>query len=417
MSVSEATTADALPPVNPAARALSPAVVVVALALLLGLQPITTDLYLPALPLIRSALGAAMTQVQMTMALLLLAFGAGQLLMGPLSDRFGRRPVLLGGLALHALGGATAALAPDIQALLLARAVQGVGMAASVVCARAMVRDLYEPHQGAQAMSRALSGLGVIAFASPTVGGLLAAWGGWRAPMAGMAVCSGLLVAFVAWRLPETARRLDPQALRPGLLWQRLVQILSHPGFRAWALLVAGTYGGLVVLLAGTSFVYIGSLGMSTAQYGLALASSSLAYIGGTVHCRRLLPRHGLAGTAGRGALFTLAGGLSMLTLGLSDSHWIPAVLLAQWLYSWGHGFHQPCGQVGAVAPFPRAAGTASALAGFILALVAFGIGLWMGRALDGSLRMLGWGMAIPAMTTAAIAWTLVRRHGDPAHA
>ncbi|MBQ0930653.1 Bcr/CflA family efflux MFS transporter [Ideonella alba] len=403
-------------PLNAAARALPPQVVVLALALLLGMQPITTDLYLPALPLLKAGLDAPMERVQMTMAALLLAFGAGQLVMGPLSDRFGRRPVLLGGLALHAAGAAGAALAGDIVVFIALRAVQGVGLAASVVCARAMVRDLFEPHQGATVMSQGLSGLGVIAFASPTVGGLLAAWGGWRSSMTALSLCSAAILVFVMLKLPETAPRRDPQATAPGPLLRRLAEIAAHPGFRAWALLVASTYAGLYVLLAGTSFVYIGTLGMSTAQYGVTLATCSLAYIAGTFHCRRLLPRRGLAGAAWVGGFFTLAGGLSMLALGLADVRSVPLVIGAQWLYSWGHGFHQPCGQVGAVAPFPRAAGTASALAGFILALVAFGMGLWLGRALDGSLAMLGWGVAVPAAVTALIAWTLVRRHGEPGH-
>jgi len=403
-------------PLNAAARALPPQVVVLALALLLGLQPITTDLYLPALPLLKAGLDAPMERVQMTMAALLLAFGAGQLVMGPLSDRYGRRPVLLGGLALHAAGAAGAALAGDIVVFIAMRAVQGVGLAASVVCARAMVRDLFEPHQGATVMSKGLSGLGVIAFASPTLGGLLAAWGGWRSSMAALALCSTAILVFVVLKLPETAPRRDPQATAPGPLLRRLVEIALHPGFRAWALLVASTYAGLYVLLAGTSFVYIGTLGMSPAQYGLTLATCSVSYIGGTFHCRRLLPTRGLAGAAWVGGFFTLAGGLSLLALGLADLRSVPLVIGAQWLYSWGHGFHQPCGQVGAVAPFPRAAGTASALAGFILAVVAFGMGLWLGRALDGSLAMLGWGVAVPAAVTATIAWTLVRRHGSSGH-
>lgn len=400
---------------NAAARALPPQVVVLALALLLGLQPITTDLYLPALPLLKAGLDAPMERVQMTMAALLLAFGAGQLVMGPLSDRFGRRPVLLGGLALHAAGAAGAALAGDIVVFIAMRAVQGVGLAASVVCARAMVRDLFEPHQGATVMSQGLSGLGVIAFASPTVGGLLAAWGGWRSSMTALSLCSAAIGVFVLLKLPETSARRDPQATAPGPLLRRLAEIAAHPGFRAWALLVASTYAGLFVLLAGTSFVYIGTLGMSTAQYGVTLATCSLAYITGTFHCRRLLPTHGLTGAARVGGFFTLAGGLAMLALGLGDVRSVPLVIGAQWLYSWGHGFHQPCGQVGAVAPFPRAAGTASALAGFILAVVAFGMGLWLGRTLDGSLAMLGWGVAVPAVVTATIAWTLVRWHGEPA--
>ncbi|MFD2452130.1 MFS transporter [Ideonella paludis] len=144
--------------------ALSAQQVALALALLLGLQPITTDLYLPALPLLARDLAAPMASVQLTMSALLLSFGMAQLVMGPLSDRFGRRPVLLGGLFLYSVASLGCALAPSIHTLIGLRALQGAGLAAAVVCARAMVRDLYEPHQGAQVMSKGLSGLGLIAF-------------------------------------------------------------------------------------------------------------------------------------------------------------------------------------------------------------------------------------------------------------
>jgi DHA1 family bicyclomycin/chloramphenicol resistance-like MFS transporter len=188
---------------------------------------------------------------------------------------------------------------------------------------------------------------------------------------------------------------------------------MRHPAFRAWAALVSATYGGLFLLLAGSSFVYIGVLGLSPWGYGLAMASASLSYMAATFYCRRLLARHGLAGAVRRGALFTLAGGLGMAGLALADQRELAGVLLAHWLYNFGHGIHQPCGQAGAVGPFPRMAGVASALAGFLLALVAFAVGLWLGRALDGSLRPLGLGLAFFALATAGIAWTLVQRHGE----
>ena len=385
----------------------------VVMALLLGLQPVTTDLYLPALPLLARELAAPMSAAQLTMSLVLLAFGFGQLLLGPLSDRFGRRPVLLGGLALHALASTGAAMSSTIGMLIAFRALQGMGLAASVVCARAMVRDLYEPQEGAHVMAWALSGLGVIALVSPILGGALTGWLGWRAPLSAAAMIGGLSAIIVASRVPETARRRDPRALAPGPLARNCLAVLRHPGFRAWASLVSATYGGLFMLLAGSSFVYIGVLGLSPWGYGLAMASASLSYLLGTFHCRRLLARRGLAGAVRQGALFTLAGGLGMAALGLTDHHEIAGVLVAHWLYSFGHGIHQPCGQAGAVGAFPQSAGVASALAGFLLALAAFGAGLWLGVALDGTLRPLGLGLGFWAIVTATIAWTLVQRHGE----
>jgi DHA1 family bicyclomycin/chloramphenicol resistance-like MFS transporter len=308
--------------------AMSPVVVVLALALLLGLQPITTDLYLPALPLLARDLHAPMAGVQLTMSVLLLAFGFGQLTMGPVSDRFGRRPVLLGGLGLYTLASVAATVAPDITVLIAMRAVQGVGMAASVVCARAMVRDLYEPHQGAHVMSRGLSGLGLIAILAPTVGGLIAAWLGWRGALGLVSVLGAGMGLFIALKVPETARALNPQALALRPLLANFSAVMANASFRAWALLVTFTYAGLFVLLAGSSFVYTGPLGLPAWGYGLAMASASMAYLIGTFLCRRWLPRLGLPGTVRIGGAFTLAGGSLMLLLGLADvRHPAPGLL------------------------------------------------------------------------------------------
>jgi MFS transporter, DHA1 family, multidrug resistance protein len=385
-----------------------------ALALLLGLQPLTTDLYLPALPTIARELEATMAATQLTMSALILAFGLAQLAWGPVADRWGRRPVLLAGLALYALASLACTLAADIGLLILGRGLQGACLAAMVVCGRAMVRDLYEPRQGAQVMSRGMTGLGLIAIGAPALGGLLTAVWGWRAPLAAVAAV-GMAIGVFVWRfLPETLPRRNPAALRVGPLAAQARQVLAHPTFVAWAALSSATYGGLFTILAASSFVYIGVLGLSPMAYGLAMASGSLSYLVGTVLCRRWLPRLGLAGTVRRGAAFTLAGGLGMAGLALAGVASVWALVLPQALYTFGHGIHQPCGQTGAVGPFPQAAGVAAALAGFLLALTAFCVGLWLGQALDGTVRPLAFGVAGWSLVTATVAWTLVRRHGEP---
>ena len=152
---------------------MSPGLVIVTLSLLLGIQPITTDLYLPALPALTEGFGAAMSQAQLTLTALLLAFGVSQLFWGPLSDRFGRRPILLAGLAAYVAAAVASTLAPSMAALIACRALQGAAMGAAVMCARAIVRDLYTPLQGARVMSRGLTGLGVIACVSAPLGGAL----------------------------------------------------------------------------------------------------------------------------------------------------------------------------------------------------------------------------------------------------
>ena len=389
---------------------VAPWLAALALSLLLGLQPVSTDVYLPALPMLTAALGAPMSSAQLTMSALILAFGLGQMVWGPVSDRIGRRPVLLAGLALHTVASAGCALAGSIEALVLWRTLQGAALAAAVVCARAIVRDLYEPVEGAQVMALALSGLGVIALLGPLAGGFAAAALGWRGPLVLVTAVAALTLGFIAWRLPETLPRPDPNATRARPLLRRWAAIGQHRVFLAWALLVACTYGGLFTLLAASSFIYMDVLGLSPAAYGAAMALGSLSYLAGTLLCRRWIPRHGMAGSVARGAVFTLAAGLLFAGAAAAGVQALWAVLLPQCLYAFGHGIHQPCGQAGVVGPFPQAAGAASALAGLVLALVAFGIGLWLGVALDGTVRPLAYGLGFWALLTCAVAWTLVQR-------
>jgi MFS transporter, DHA1 family, multidrug resistance protein len=391
------------PPVTPLLAAF-------ALSLLLGLQPVSTDVYLPALPMLTAALGAPMSSAQLTMSALILAFGLAQMVWGPVSDRIGRRPVLLAGLALHAVASAGCALAGSIEALVLWRVLQGAALAAAVVCARAIVRDLYEPAEGAQVMALALSGLGVIALIGPLAGGVSAWAFGWRGPLTLVTLISALTLAFIAWRLPETLAQPAPRATQLAPLFRSWAAIAGHRVFRAWALLVACTYGGLFTLLAASSFIYMDVLGLTPAAYGGAMALGSLSYLAGTLLCRRWISAHGMAGAVARGAWFTLAAGLSIAAAAAAGVQALWAVLLPQCLYAFGHGIHQPCGQAGVVGPFPQAAGAASALAGLVLALVAFGIGRWLGVALDGTVRPLAYGLGFWAALTCVLAWLLVPR-------
>ena len=381
-----------------------------ALTLLLGLQPVTTDIYLPALPALTRELGASVSSAQLTLSALILAFGVAQLFWGPVADRVGRRPVLLTGLVLYTAASVGSALAGNIEQLVVWRVMQGAAMAAAVVCARAMVRDLYEPVEGAQVMSLGLSGLGVIAIIGPLAGGLATWLWGWRAALAIVTAVGALTLCFVALRLPETLGTLNPRATRLRPLMSAWRRIGSHRAFVAWAGLLSCSYGGLFTILAGSSFVYIELLGVSPGAYGLCMAAGSTSYLLGTVVCRRWLARLGMAGAVRRGAAFTLAAGVIMLVLAALDVHHAGAVLLPQCLYAFGHGIHQPCGQTGAVGPFPQAAGTASALAGSALAGTAFLIGLWLGHVLNGSLMPYALTLAFWSALTALVAWTLVQR-------
>ncbi len=402
---------------------MPPGLIVLVLALLLGLQPVTTDLYLPALPSITQGFGAPMSQAQLTLTALLLAFGLSQLVWGPLSDRFGRRPILLVGMAVYVAASVGSAFAPSMEQLIAWRVVQGVAMGAGVMCARAIVRDLYAPVDGARVMSKGLTGLGVIACASAPVGGLLSDLFGWRVSMLALAVFGAATLAVLAWRFQETLPRKNPDALHPGKLLATWALIARHPTFWSFALLATASYGGLFTFLAGSSFVFIQVLGLSKTQYGMVMFSMSLSYILGTFLCRQLIPRFGIRRTEAIAGGMTLAAGTSMGLLAWAgvQSPW--AIMVPFYLFMLAHGVHQPVSQTGAVGPFPQAAGAASALSGFLMMVAAFFMGGWLGRSLAGIAE--GTGSVLPltngiwfwSVLIAATAWTLVQRHGEPRQA
>ncbi len=394
--------------------AMSPGLIVLILSMLLGIQPVTTDLYLPALPAMTTSFGAPTSQAQLTLSALLLAFGCSQLVWGPLSDRFGRRPILLWGLVAYTLASIGSVLAPSMALLIVWRAVQGAAMGAAVVAARAIVRDLYLPADGARIMSKGLSGLGVLACISAPLGALLAEWFGWRAALMAVAIYGGCALTMVALRFKETLRQKNPHAMRPATMTRTWMQIISNPTFLAFSALSAASYAGLFTFLAASSFVFIKVLGLSRTQYGLVMFFMCFSYLMGTFACRRLLVRFGLRKSVALAACLSLTGGTLMGALAWAGVSNIWAVILPYFIFMVGHGVHQPCGQSGATGPFPQAAGAASALNGFLMMLVAFAMGGWLGTQMDASVLPLTNGVWFWSIFIALSAWTLVRKYGEP---
>ena len=416
-----------LPPTAPATLtvptagprlAATPGVLVLILSALLGVQPITTDLYLPALPALTAGFGAPMAQAQLTLSALLLAFGLSQLVWGPLSDRFGRRPILITGLTAYTVAAVGCAMATSMEMLIGMRALQGVAMGAGVMAARAIIRDLYTPVEAARVMSKALSGLAVVACLSAPTGGLLADLFNWRIALLTLAVYGGVSLALVLWRFDETLSRSNPRALEPAMLCRTWWQILGNPTFRAWSALSAASYGGLFTFLATSSFVLIGVLHISTTHYGLLMFSMSLSYMAGTFMCRKLLRHMGVRRAVAIASGITLTAGTLLGIFGLTGlaggAHGAWFIMLPYYLFMLAHGVHQACGQSGAVGPFPQAAGAASALNGMVMMLAAFLMGTWLGSHMDGSVLPLTQGIWFWSVLIALSGWILVQRHGEP---
>ncbi len=381
-------------------------------SLFLGLQPITTDLYLPALPSMVDALGASMPQAQLTLSALLLCFGISQLIWGPISDKYGRKPVLLAGLSLYVMASVGSALAADVESLIIWRALQGAALGAPVMCARAMARDLYAPEEAAHVVSKGLSGLGVIAVLCVPLGSLISSSVGWRFTLVALGMFAAACLALVMLRFEETNQRRNAQALQPRVLLNTWRGILAHPQFWSYALLALTSYGGLFTFLATSSFVFLKVLGHSKLTYSLLMMVISATYVGGTFLSRQLLARYGVQRMVWIGGWITLVASLMYLGLYWLEITSLWALLPAQLIFMVGHGFHQPAGQSGSAAAFPQAAGAASAMAGFLMMLAAFGMGIWLGAAMDGSVRPMLMGIGVWGIAIVTVAWTLVQRYG-----
>jgi len=385
---------------------------VVLLALMLGIQPVSTDLYLPTLPILTQEFGAPMAQVHMTLSALLLAFGTSQLFWGPLSDMWGRRPVLIVGLTAYIVAGIGCVLASTIDALIVWRILQGAAMGSVVVCARAIVRDLYTPEAGARVMSKALTGLGAIACLSVPIGAFLTQVYSWHVALGAIAAFGVVCLGAVVWQYQESAPNISkviPTAKELARTWW---QILRHPTFIAFASLALGSYGGLFVFLVSSSFVFMDVVGLHKLEYGLLMCSMAFVYILGTFLCRWLLVRFGVARSVAIGGALSLVGGLLLNLSAWMNWHSVIALIGPFYIFMLGHGIHQPCGQSGSVGPFPQAAGAASALGGSLMMAVAFLMGLWLGQQTEGAVNGMAWGIGFWSVVTSLTAWTLVQRIG-----
>lgn len=388
---------------------MSPTTVLWLIAGCLMLQPLSTDLYLASLPHLATAFQVTPAAAQQTLSLFVIGFGAAQLVSGPLSDRFGRRPVLIAGILVYAAASLACALAPSLSFLLAARFVQAIGCCTAVVVARALIRDLYAPADGARMLSKASSLLSLAPIFGPVIGSALQVAFGWRAAFIFHGLFALFLLAAVLRWLKETNHRLNRNALAPKRLLVIYYRIAASSAFWAWALPGALSYASIFVFIAGSSFVLIEVLGVPTALYGYCFAFGVLGYLAGTIVCRRLLPRYGLSRTLSLGATLSLVAGLAFLALLLiGAAHWA-VVVGSLFLTMFAHGINFPCTQSGAIALFPHEAGAAAGLFGALVMLAAASAGNWVGVSHNGTVMPLAQIAAAVGAAVFASAWLLRR--------
>jgi MFS transporter, DHA1 family, multidrug resistance protein len=385
------------------------------LALLTGIGPLSTDMYVPSLPAIGHALHASTEQVQLTISSYLIGFATGQILYGPISDRFGRKPVLLVALVLYGVGSIVCATTQSIEMLAAVRFVQALGGAGAIVLARAVVRDLFSGVRAGRELSLMGSIQALAPILAPVIGGVLQTAFGWRAGFILLVIFAVTIGVATARLLPETLRKPTPGPFSLAVMGGLFRSVLVHRGFLAHLGIVITTFVGLYAWVSGSSIVIQGIYGLSPLAFGATYAVGSSGYLLGTNIAVRVVMRHGLDRMIGIGTAIMAAGGLMMaavVALGLTSVAWLVAGMT---IYLTGMGLSMPQTMAGAVTPFPDRAGTASSLLGFsqqsTASIAAAIIGAYLGRS--------AWPVAgtVAAMGCLAFAfWLLTRRVRNAAY-
>lgn len=381
------------------------------LAAAVALGPLATDMYLPALPQIGSDFGTGTDQVQLTLSLYLVGFAIAQLICGPLADRFGRKPIMIGGFVLFAIASIGCALATNIETLILCRFLQALGGSAGPVLGRAAIRDIYTPREAAKILAILASIMALAPAVAPTIGGLLTAGLGWASVFLALGGYALVMAVVVAFGIPEPMRPEHRQSLKLCSLLRNYRTIAKDISFVGYTLTNALIFSGLFAFLSGSSFVLIDFLGVPTEQFGLYFACMVVGYIVGNLTAvrlgRRLLPDQILV----RGLVIAVAGGSLMAVLALSEVFNVWAVILPQALFMIGTGMVLPQTMAGALANFPSMAGSASALFGFSQMAVAAIAGMLVGHLHDGTSVVMALIIAACAAIAMGCYLVLVQRY------
>ena len=349
-----------------------PARLIAVLTGLILLGQMATSLYVPSLPFLDDELQTDSTVVKLTMTVFLWAFALSQLLYGPLSDRYGRRPVLLWGIVVYLVGTATCAFAPGIEVLILGRTLQGVGACAGSAIYRAVVRDLFDREGGARVLASVGIAVAIGPAIGPMIGGELQVAFGWRASFAVMTLLGLVVAAAVLLALPETNPRLDPAATRPAQIVANYRLLLTNRVFLAYVVIIGGQFGGLLVYTTGLPFVLIDLHGYAANQLGYVFVYTVAGFFfGAWLSGRMLALGHGPDRTMRIGAAVQITGASAMLLFALLGAASPAAIITPQVLFMIGFGLICPSALSSSVMPFPLIAGTAAALHGFFQMAIA----------------------------------------------
>jgi len=352
------------------------------LAMLTSLGPLSTDMYLPALPAIAEGLGTSVAGTQATLSAFLVGFACGQFFYGPISDRFGRKPVLLVGLAIFLLATIGCIVAPTIETLTIARFLQALGASGPIVLARAIVRDLYEGPRAGRELSRMGTFMGVVPAIAPILGGIILIFFGWRAVFVAILIAGLALAAVVIPALPETLKTRSPTPLSFGSILRGFAVLLRHPTYRIYVGLSTLTYSGLFAFISGSSFVLQQSYGLSELAFSFSFAFIVIGFIAGTLVAQRVVGSRGLDGTIALGVACQAGAGVTMALLAMIGTGTSLEITVPMGLYGVGVGLTMPQSMASAMTPFPERAGAASSLLGICQMSTAAAVGIGLGAAI-----------------------------------
>ena len=387
------------------------------IALLVALGPLATDMYLPSLPGLTAEFSSSAARVQLTLSLLLAAFALAQIIYGPLSDRFGRKPVLVVGLVLFVLASIACALAQSIEMLIVARFVQALGGSAGPVLGRAMVRDIHGPRESARVLSHIGSAMALAPALAPILGGYMSVYLGWASIFwfLGLVGCLGAILLLMA--IEETAPQEHRHPKPVKTILGDYARLLQDSGYLGYTLTCTLAYAGLFAFLSGSSFVIIEYFGVSEQHFGLLFLLVVAGYISGTLSGARLSRRFDFRRLVGVGSLLLLLAGGSMLAIALNQPEQVMSIVFPMMVFMLGVGLVMPQSMAGALANYPHMAGSASGLLGFIQMTVAGLVGVVVGHGYDGTPVAMALAIAITGLLSLAVYLLLLRRRPVAAEA